>query len=259
MKIILCAVFAFICSAYATLLIPVPDSPGFWGRTSATLPFGLPSEDSSPARKASNLRLGFLWCEPVEDVDLKIAGFSAEWGNKNYRLASLFISAALDSIYRSELFGLEGAFSYSLFTFGLAGSLNVQYVPGDDSWWSPKGKAGIVMDLPWNFAASALGELSSEDPFLSGWGVSWASDSLFVGFAEVFLDEKAHNRFCFGERVILGNFSIQNSFEFPGPAISLGILLRIGAFGGGFGMENIKNFTESNAGTLIWTREISKF
>lgn len=120
---------------FADVRVPKPWNPGQFECLGA-----------NPARTFSGFDLGFVWTEPMEGVDYEVFGFASEWGNGRYRLEASLASSFLDSLFRSENFGLEISLAVSKISVGVGGNVDIRMVPGVATWWRAVGRIGVA----WN-------------------------------------------------------------------------------------------------------------
>lgn len=242
-KIFLC-VLVFWGTLFADVRIPDPWNPGwfeFLGK--------------NPARKASGFKLGILWTEPMEGVDYDVVGIVSEWGNSHYRLGASFAGSFLDSLYRSENFGMD--FSISAFTllFGAGGNVDIQMIPGEATWWRAVGQAGISWNGSAMFSGGLWGIFPSdfERPSLAG-NIFWNPGENF--WSEVaFLYQRPHGfLLAFGEKIRLGTLELQGSVAYPGPRVGIGVSVRIRSLGASFGMHRDGNYMNSRMCGLFYRK-----
>lgn len=238
-KFILCVILA--CAwANADVLIPKPDAPGLFDEFS-----------KNPAVRYRGLRIGLVWTEPMEGVDYEVAMLAAEWGNGTYRFEASFADSFLDSLYRSELVGLDASVSISRWTFGLGGDWDIQYVPGLGSWWRSVGRAGARMDLFWNLSVDAWGEFPSDfEPNSRGIGLEWKPGAAFGAYAGCRFRRDIGWRVSLGEVLHVGRVSIQSVVAYPGPSVGVGILFRFGKIGAGAGVRSVGDYVNSRVASL---------
>ncbi len=218
----------------ADVRVPKPWNPGWFG------PFA-----ESPGVRLSGLRLGILWTEPMEGVDCDAIGFFAEWGNFAYRLAASYVHTSLDSIYRSEDFGLEASLSPGRLNLGISGNAEIQIVPGEDSDFRYVLRPGIS----WEWRSGRLGAWASvpsdfeENSYFAECFFSPGKN--FTGGFQVHYRREAGALFSFGEEVRLGILAFQGIVSYPGPKIGVGIRMDLGRAGASAGAYRDGNYMDS--------------
>ncbi|MDY3922552.1 MAG: hypothetical protein SOZ02_10395 [Hallerella porci] len=234
----------FAICAFADVRVPLPWSAGIW------------ETDANPAKKWEGFRLGLLWTEPMEDVDYEVVGFAAEWGGKRYRLQTVFVSAFLDSIYRSENFELSGALHWNRFSIGAGGTAEIQIVPGEASWARFVGRTGISAELISHISVGAWGIFPSDFEENSyGGEIFWEPSSNFrSGIALLYRKPKGW-MFGFMQKMRLGVLEFQGEVVFPGPKIGVGIAFNWEGIGASFGVHRDADYMNSKMAGLFWNRE----
>lgn len=218
----------------ADVRIPKPWNPGWFGAFA-----------ENPGVKFSGLRLGILWTEPMEGVDCDAVGFFAEWGNLSYRLAASYAHTSLDSIYRSENFGLGTSLSPGRLNLGLSGNAEIQIVPGEDadfryvlrpgiSWEWQSGRVGAWASVPSDFEGNSY---VAECFFSPG--------KNFTGGFQVHRRRTAGTLFSFGEEIRLGILAFQGVVSYPGPKVGVGIRIGSGRLEASAGVHRDGNYMDS--------------
>ncbi len=197
--------------------------PGFLERSGATIPEGIPSAESTPARHASGIQLGILGEIPAAGVDYQKYRLSAEWGNGIFRMGTFFEVAGMDSIYRSVAGNLEVAYARSFWVLGLGHSYQVEWVPGEHSWNCKQAKGGVSVLFPAGFSAGILSRYSYEEPPDFFAGIHWKVGEVYLIFTEF-----GKNEFHIGHEILLGSIRIQTAYRYPGPQILFEIGFHIG-------------------------------
>ncbi|MDR1759250.1 MAG: hypothetical protein LBR60_01840 [Fibrobacter sp.] len=199
-------------------------TPGFLERSGATIPGGMPTPASTPARRASGIQLGILGEIPAAGVDYQKYRLAAEWGNGVFRMGTFFEVSGMDSIYRSVAGNLEAACARSFWILGLGHSYQVDWVPGEDSWSRKEAKGGVSVLFPAGFSAGVLSRYSYESlpDFFAG--IHWKASEAYLIFAEF-----GKNEFHIGHEILLGSIRIQTAYRYPGPQILFEIGFHIGS------------------------------
>ncbi|MBP5247720.1 MAG: hypothetical protein J6Z31_07670 [Fibrobacter sp.] len=229
-----------ISSLFADVRVPEPWNPGFF------------DGEKNPAQRISAFRMGILWTEPMEGADYEVLGFAAEWGNSFYYVGMDFSSAFLDSLYRSENFGLNVSISLGRLTLGVGGSADIQVVPGEASWWGMAGRVGSSV----SFGALSGGILGVYAEDLRENAVEtqvfWNAGERFQSGVRMLFRQKSGWLWVFQESLALGALSLQGCFAFPGPKIGVGIGFRIKNAGATFGVHRDGSYMNSKmAGIYI--------
>lgn len=219
---------------FADIRIPKPWNPGWFG------PFG-----SSPAQRFSGLRLGISWTEPMDGVNCDGFGFFSEWGWRKYRLGASFAHTSLDSIYRSEAFGLEATISPGFWNLGFSAQGEIQIIPGEAADFRAKispgisaewirGRIGMWTNLYTDFEENAY---LAEATFSPGKNFS----------AGVLLHYRQSDHFSFsvGEEFRLGVLWLQGCLSYPGPKVGIGIRIGWKRLSAAFGANRDGNYMDS--------------
>lgn len=241
MKVLLCTLF-FLGTLWAEIRIPEPWNPGWFDVLG-----------KNPSRKASGFRLGLVWTEPMEGVEYEAFGIFSEWGNLRYRLGASFTSSFLDSLYRSENFGIESSFAISSFRIGAGGNLDIQVVPGEATWWRAVGRAGVSWNGSSRFSCGLWGSLPTD--FESGsfaGNVLWLSSEKFRSEAAVLYQRPIGFLVVLGEKFRLGVLELQGSVAYPGPKVGVGIIFGFQNWGAAFGMHRDGAYMNSRMGGLFY-------
>lgn len=231
-KIFLCLLLG-LGMLYAEVRVPKPWHPGFFD--------GL----KNPAERVEGFRMGLLWTEPMEGVDYQVLGFAAEWGNARYYSGVTFESVFLDSLYRSENFGLDLSFSTSHWTLGTGASAAVQIVPGEASWWQWEVRAGNAWRLErftgefWGTYPGNGGEKSLTAHVFWNAGENFQSGILFS------IRQKTGMLWIFQERFVLGALALEGSLAFPGPKVGIGLHFQLKNWGAGVGVHRDSDYMSS--------------
>lgn len=231
-KIFLCFLLG-LGMLYAEVRVPKPWNPGFF------------DGGKNPAERADVFRLGLLWTEPMEGVDYQVLGFAAEWGNARYYSGISFESVFLDSLYRSENFGLDLSFSTLHWTWGAGGSAAVQIVPGEASWWEWNVRVGCAFRVQ-KFGGGVWGTYPGNgfEKSLTAhafWmpGESFQSGILFL------MRQKREPLWIFQERFGLGLLALEGSLAFPGPKVGIGLHFQLKNWGAGVGIHRDSDYMNS--------------
>ncbi len=241
---------AFLCilflvgTLWADVRLPEPWNPGWFDLLG-----------KNPARTVSGFNLGILWTEPMEGVDYEVFGLFSEWGNGRYRLGASLASSFLDSLYRSENFGMDASVALSAFLLGVGGNLDIQVVPGEATWWRAVGRAGIS----WKGSARFLGGLwgifpsDFERGSLAG-NILWALDEKFRCEAAFSFQRSGEFLVELGEKIRLGVLELQGSVGYPGPRVGVGVSVGIRSWGAAFGVHRDGNYMNSRMGGLFYRK-----
>jgi hypothetical protein len=249
--VLFCVLNSFVhLPLWGNVLLPSPENPGFFGSAGATLLEGLPTSGGSPAKYAETLTLALLWGRPAVGVDLQNYSLLAEWGNSRYRVGSFFSVTAMDSIYRSTLWGLEVAKTCGMITVGVGHSVNVEYVPGLSSWWTQQTKAGVGIELPGNFSVGGLLLYPYEEGFQYLGGLHWKASQAYQLFFEM-----GPHLLHIGHFIDFGSFRLQNAYTYPSPSLGIGIVVSIDSFGVGFGFQRVNEALDAQGASLIWRKK----
>lgn len=223
--------------------IPHPEDPGFFDALG-----------ENPASRFSGLRLGLVWTHPMEGVDYETFGFFSEWGGSRYRIGASFASSFLDSLYRSENFGVEAALSFGKLSLGAGGNVDVQFVPGDFSWWRAVGRMGLSVYGEKGLSAGAFVSVPSDFERATFAGnVSFEIFGRFLSEAALVYREPVGFLFVFGEKIRLGALAFEGSFAYPGPKVGAGIVINLQKCGASFGMHRDGNYMDSRAYGLFFS------
>lgn len=221
--------------------------PGFWGFMGSTLEKGSPSEESSPARRTDSLWLSVFWNKMNAIDDYNQYGLSSEWGSSNYRSAFLLSLLNMDSIYKTVSLSGELAFQRGLFNIGIGHLWRTAWVPGIDSWSTHLTKIGIHLKLLGGFSLGGLYLINFEETNQWWCGLHWSSDS-----GTLFFFELGQGVFNIGHSIDFGMFHIQSAFSYPGPQISVGLVLFIQKILFGIGFYRNSNQFSSESLHLNW-------
>src|SRR5574344_399107 len=237
--------FSSVCAENPSF--PSSMYPGFWGFMGSTLESGAPSEESSPARRTDSLWLSAFWnnLNAVEDCDQ--FGFSSEWGRSFYRSAFLFSLLSLDSIYRAVSFSGEIALHKSRFNIGIGHVWRTEWVPGIDSWATHLTKIGLHLKLVGGFSFGGLYIINSEEKKRWWGGLHWGS----VSGTRFFL-ELGQGILNVGQSIDFGALRFQSACSYPGPQISVGLILSFRNLLLGAGIYKNSNQFSSNSFHLNW-------
>lgn len=231
---------------FADVRVPEPWNPGFF------------DGEKNPARRISAFCMGILWTEPMEDADYEVLGFAAEWGNSRYFVGMDFSSSFLDSLYRSERFGLDLSVSLSHVTVGIGGDADVQIVPGEATWWGVAGRLGSAIAFGafsvgvLGVYAQDLGENAVESQIL------WDAGSHFQSGVRFLFRQKSGGLWIFQESFALGALSLQGSVAFPGPKIGVGLVFRLGNGGASLGIHRDGSYMNSKIVGLFISKRLEK-
>jgi len=233
-----------ISSLFADVRVPKPWNPGFF------------DGEKNPAQRISSFRMGLLWTEPMEGVDYEVLGFASEWGNDRFYVGMDYSSAFLDSLYRSEKFGLDLSISFSQWTFGLGGTADVQIVPGEASWWDVSARLGSSLRVG-AFDCGILSVLSKnlEENAVDA-QVHWNALPRFQSGVQVLFRRRNGTLLIFQESLILGALFLQGSVAFPGPKIGVGIGILWGDFLSTFGTHRDGSYMNSKMAGLIVSKKL---
>lgn len=243
-KFFLCLLFSW-GALWADVRVPEPWNPGWFDVLG-----------KNPARKSSGFKLGLLWTEPMEGVDYEVFGLFSEWGNDRYRLGASFASSFLDSLYRSENFGVESSVALSALLLGLGGNVDIQVIPGEATWWRAVGRAGISLNGNSRFSGGIWGNFPSdfERGSLAG-NILWILDERFWCEASFFYQRPLGFLVALGEKIRLGILELQGSVAYPGPRIGVGVSVGIQNWGAAFGVHRDGNYMNSRMGGLFYRKK----
>ncbi len=242
-RIFLC-VLVFWGTLFADVRIPEPWNPGWFELLG-----------KNPARKASGFQLGLVWTEPMEGVDYEVFGLFSEWGNSHYRLGAFLASSFLDSLYRSENFGMDFSVAFSAFLFGAGGNVDIQVIPGEATWWRTVGRAGISWNGFAPFSVGLWGNFPSdfESSSLVG-NIFWIPGEKFWSEAALLYQRPQGFLFVFGEKIRLGTLELHGSIAYPGPRVGIGVSVGIRNWGAAFGVHRDGNYMNSKMGGLFYRK-----
>ena len=240
-KIFLC-ILIFGETLFADVRIPEPWNPGWFDLLG-----------KNPARKASGFKLGLVWTEPMEGVDYEVFGVFSEWGNSRYRLGTSLASSFLDSLYRSENFGMDLSVAFSAFLFGVGGNVDIQVIPGEATWWRTVWRTGLSWNGFSTFSIGAWGNFPSDFERISLAGnIFWILDEKFWSEAAVFYQRPQGFLLAFGEKIRLGILELHGCVAYPGPRVGIGISVGIRSLNAAFGVHRDGNYMTSKMGGLFY-------
>lgn len=225
---------------------PGSINPGFWGFMGSTLEKGLPSEESSPARRTDSLWLSVFWNNLNAIEDCNHFGVSSEWGRSFYRSAFLFSLLRLDSIYRAVTASGEFSFQKGRFNIGIGHLWRTEWLPSLDSWASHQTKLGVHYNLWGGFSLGGLYVISKGQNKWWG-GLHWVSKSLTSFFLEI-----GQGTLNLGQSINFGSITFQSVFSYPGPHIAAGLIIPFRSFLYGVGGYRNSNAFSSYSFHVNW-------
>ncbi len=247
-KVFLCFLL-FLGTLWADVRLPEPWNPGWFDFLG-----------KNPARNVSGFKIGLLWTEPMEGVDYEVFGLFSEWGNGRFRSGASFASSFLDSLYRSENFGMEASLALSAFSIGVGGNVDIQVVPGEAAWWRAVGRAGISWNGISRFSGGLWGNFPSdfEHGSLAG-NIFWIPGEKFWCEAAFLYRRPGELLVALGEKIRLGILELQGSVAYPGPKIGVGLAVGIQNWGAAFGMHRDGDYMNSRMGGLFYRKSLESF